>query len=260
MIGVIGHRDRQDGNRGDRRCRLAWRGVLLVATLSISSTSAAGRPAAASAFLGEIVVEAAEGTARAAGTGNSFGACSTGEPTTAAAGKRNGKVTVNVRPATCTDQGTVAAHRLPAGTYEVRYTSAATYTQEGDRWMRAPGPQGHCFAAANAEATRVLGSFSVDADGVGTWTGRLTPSTGGAAISGSDEPGRASNLCIGSQDPSLRPDHPTTGGPPGLQVPFRLLPGDARSAGPTRKQLMLVAAGGAGVAGMLALAGRRRRA
>ncbi len=242
----------------DRRRQRGRTWLLLAWSAALSVMVPAGS-AAASAFLGEMTVEGDDGAAAVVGTGNSYGHCSTRPPTKAAAGRVNGKVSLTVGPGACADEGSVGGdHQLLAGTYELRYTNTATYTLDDGVWSKPQTLEGHCFAAESEGATTVLGTFQVDEAGNGSWSGRLSPIAGEPQFA-TEEAARASNLCIGTQDPTLRPPYPSAGGRPGLQVPFLLLPGDPDDGllgGVPRP--VVVALAGAAVLAVVVLVARRR--
>lgn len=170
------------------------------------------------AFTGKMTVTGQQESTTVVGTGNSHGYCSTGRPTTAAAGTP--AVSLTVSPGQCADSGAVADHQLPAGIYEVRYNSVQTYTFDGTYWNMTPFTG--CFRAGNEATTSTIGTFEVDAAGNGSWTGVIVPKDPTQVYLA--QPGGASNLCIGSEDPNLRTPYPSTGGRPGLLAPYQLLP------------------------------------
>ena len=248
------------GSRAEhRRRRPRARNGLVVASSVALCVMVLSTAAAASALMGQATVEGDAGATTVVGTGNSFGYCTTGRPTTAAAGHVNGNVSLTVGPGACADEGSVGGdHQLPAGTYEVRYTNTAAYTLDDGVWTRPQSLEGHCFAAESEGATTVLGTFEVDAAGNGSWSGRLSPIAGEPQFA-TEEATQASNLCIGTQDPTLRPPYPSAGGRPGLQVPFRLLPGDPDEGllgGVPRP--VVVALAGVAVLAVVVLVARRR--
>lgn len=168
-------------------------------------------------FTGSAEVRGHDGTTEVVGTGNSHGYCSTGRPTTAAAGHLLDLITVEVKPGECADEGAFATHQLPAGTYEVRYNNEQAYTFDGTYWNMTP--QLGCFHPSNVDTSSIIGTFAVGADGFGEWTGTLgtAPFKGVTYFSSA---GTASNLCIGA--PSL-PATGFPGGKPGILAPFQLL-------------------------------------
>lgn len=164
-------------------------------------------------FMGQMTVDGHDGDTTVVGTGNSHAYCSTGRPTTAAAGHLTDSITATVSPATCNDDGAAGNHQLPNGSYEVRYNNAETYTFDGTYWNMTPGTG--CFRDANAATTTIIGSFNVR-KGSGSWTGTLGDPAGPDVFHG---PTTAGNFCIG--DPE---SHVTgSGGFPGMLAPYRLL-------------------------------------
>ncbi len=163
------------------------------------------------AFMGQMTVDGHDGDTTVVGTGNSHGYCSTGRPTTAAAGHLNDTVSLTVSPGKCADSGAIANHKLPAGVYEVRYNSAKTYTFDGTYWNMTPGTG--CFRPGNVSS--IIGTFNVDAAGNGSWSGLIVPTS---AVSPVPD---ASNFCIGSPTVGAQPG--TSGGFPGLLAPYQLL-------------------------------------
>lgn len=164
-------------------------------------------------FMGQMTVDGHNSDTTVVGTGNSHGYCSTGRPTTAAAGNITKSITATVSPATCNDSGAAGNHQLPDGSYEVRYNNAITYNFDGTYFNMIPGSG--CFRSANAATTTTIGSFNVSS-GNGSWTGTLGDPAGVDVFHG---PATAANFCIGD------PESTTTGsgGFPGLLAPYRLL-------------------------------------
>ncbi len=144
-------------------------------------------------FMGDVEAVGHDGSTRVVGTGNSHGYCSTGRPTTAAAGHLDDSISLTVRPGTCGDSGALASHQLPAGTYEVRYNNALSYNFDGTYWNMVSGTG--CFRSANASTTTTLGTFSIDSTGNGAWTGTLGTLKQAPYYA---TPLTASNLCIGA--------------------------------------------------------------
>lgn len=164
-------------------------------------------------FMGSMTVDGHDGDTTVVGTGNSHAYCSTGRPTTAAAGHLADSITATVSPGTCADPGALASHKLPRGSYEVRYNNANSYTFDGTFWVMTAGTG--CFRAANAATTTTIGSFNVDKNGNGSWTGTLGDPAGTDYFPG---PLNAANFCVGD------PQGPVgDGGFPGMLAPYRLL-------------------------------------
>lgn len=166
-------------------------------------------------FIGTLNLDGHDGDTTVVGTGNQHAYCSTGRPTTAAAGHLSDSITATVSPGTCSDPDAVANHKLPQGVYEVRYNNADTYTFDGTYFVMDPGTG--CFRAANAATTTLLGTFRVNGAGKGSWTGTIT--TAGSPVY--HGVGDAGNFCIGA--PTIVPDPSWSGGPPGMLAPYRLL-------------------------------------
>ena len=154
-------------------------------------------------FIGQMEVKGAEGSTTVVGTGNSHGYCSTGRPTTAAAGRLLDDVTATVSPGQCDDPNAAGAHQLPDGTYQVRYNNKQSYTFDGTYWNMNPGHG--CFNPAQATTSSVIGTFEIQ-NGSGEWTGKIVP-LGAPYFAPA---GEAANFCIGA-------------GGKGLLAPFRLL-------------------------------------
>ncbi len=161
-------------------------------------------------FMGQLTVDGHDGDTTVVGTGNSHGYCSTGRPTTAAAGHIDDSITATVSPAPekCKDKGATNKNKLPDGTYEVRFNHQTSYTFDGTQWNMIPGTG--CFASWNAVTTETIGSLTV-AGGHGSWTGTLFRSALGP-VPYFPPDGVAGNFCVGSA---------TTGN--GLLAPYRLL-------------------------------------
>jgi hypothetical protein len=135
------------------------------------------------------------------GTGSSHGYCSTGRPTTAAAGHLADSITATVSSGTC--NGT--SHKLAAGTYQVRYNNEKAYTFDGTYWNMLSNTG--CFLDTNASTTSTLGTMSISSTGAGSWTGTLGDPAG---VDYYPLSGEAANFCIGLNGY-------------GLLAPYRLL-------------------------------------
>ena len=164
-------------------------------------------------FMGQMTVDGHNSDTTVVGTGNSHAYCSTGRPTTAAAGNITKSITATVSPATCNDPGAAGNHQMPDGSYEVRYNNAITYTYDGTYFVMTPGTG--CFRSANASSTTTIGSFNVS-NGSGSWTGTLGDPAGTDIFHG---PTTAANFCVGDPESTTTGD----GGFPGLLAPYRLL-------------------------------------
>lgn len=190
------------------------KGVLFAFVTSASVLALASTAFACVTFMGQMEVKGHDGKTEVVGTGNSHGYCSTGRPTTAAAGHLGDPISLEVRPATCADPLAAGAHQLPDGTYEVRYRNFKSYTFDGTYWNMIGGTG--CFRSVNSETTTTLGTFAVSG-GRGSWSGSigLSDLKGVPVFSLASE---ANNFCIGA--PSLPP---VNGIIPGLLAPYQLL-------------------------------------
>lgn len=173
-------------------------------TVGVAVLASASMAMACVTFMGQLTVDGHDGDTTVVGTGNSHGYCSTGRPTTAAAGHLTDSITATVSPGTCSDSGALANHQLPNGTYEVRYNNAKSYTFNGTYWNMISGTG--CFRTANAATTSKLGTFTVSG-GSGSWTGTLGTLAGTAYF---PPAGEAANFCVGD-------------GTNGMLAPYRLL-------------------------------------
>lgn len=175
-------------------------------------------------FKGKMVVDGHDGDTTVVGTGNQHAYCSTGHPVTAAAGHLTDNITITVSPQTCSDTGAGGStnNKLPDGTYEVRYNSRTSYTDDGTKWTMI-GSSG-CFFPANAPTTSTLGQLSVTS-GSGSWTGTLLDGLNQALPSPlvpmPSPEGTAANICVGA--PGIAAGANDSGGAPGMLAPFRLL-------------------------------------
>lgn len=190
------------------------RGMVMASTTGAVLLGLASTAFACVTFMGKVEVIGHDGRTEVVGTGNSHAYCSNGRPTTAAAGHLTDSITINTKQGTCDDTGAAGNHQLPAGTYEVRFNNAATYTFDGTHWNMVPGTG--CFRDVNAATTTILaGPLTVDAAGEGTWTGTLGTLKQDPAFA---TPLTASNLCIGA------PTLPKVNGIiPGNLMPYQLL-------------------------------------
>lgn len=167
-------------------------------------------------FKGQMTVDGNDRDTWVKGTGNSHGYCSDGRPTTAAAGGVAENLTLRVSKADCNDPGASGTgHKLDAGTYQVRYNSASSYTFDGTYWNMIGGTG--CFRPGNSFT--LLGTFTVNSNGDGAWTGPMTGvPLGDPTVDQVANPDIVGNLCVGD------PAGPSgAGGPPGLLAPFELV-------------------------------------
>lgn len=177
------YRDNVKGRKG-----AVFATAVVAITMALDSTAFA-----CVAFLGEMLVAGHDGDTTVVGTGNSYGYCSTGRPTTAAAGHLTDNLTISVSPGSCSDSGARANHQLPEGTYEVRYNYEDGYTDDGKHWDIAS--RTGCFLSPDNDATTsLLSNFEVDGAGDRTWTGNLGGPDGTDYYPASS---KATNLCIG---------------------------------------------------------------
>lgn len=190
------------------------KGILFGSTTAALVMIPASIALACVTFVGELTVDGHDGDTTVVGTGNQHAYCSTGRPTTAAAGHLTDSVTAHYGKGQCADAGAVADQKPQEGVYEVRYNNADTYDFDGTSWVMVPGSG--CFRPANAATTTLLGTFTVGSNGKGTWTGQIV--TAGAPVF--HGPSDAANFCIGA--PTLPPPPGATLAP-GMLAPFRLL-------------------------------------
>lgn len=167
-------------------------------------------------FKGQMTVDGTLGDTWVKGTGNSHGYCSDGKPTTRAASHVGDTISLTVSKADCNDTNAAGAnHKLDAGTYEVRYNSAPSYTFDGTHWNMTGGTG--CFRPGNSFT--LLGVFTVNSNGDGSWSGPMAGvPLGDPNVDPLVNPDVVGNLCVGNQ---LGPSGP--GGPPGLLAPFELV-------------------------------------
>lgn len=186
------------------------RGMVMASTTGAVLLGLASTAFACVTFMGKVNVTGHDGSTTVVGTGNSHAYCSDGRPTTAAAGHLEDSITINASEGTCAG----VAHKLPEGTYEVRYNNSPSYTFDGTYWSMLQGKG--CFRPENASTTTILdGPLTIDAAGNGSWTGTL-----GALkqLPSFATPLTASNLCIGA------PTLPKVNGIiPGMLAPYQLL-------------------------------------
>lgn len=183
-------------------------------------------------FKGDFKVQGATQTGNTVtGSGGGHSYCPGYGPTTAAAGPMGSKVDVEVEPAsacnpyTYTNPATGAKvdlpNQLPDGPYEVRLNTAKAYTgEDGSAWTMVGGSG--CFRAANAATTTLLGFMQVES---GRGSAELV-------VAGKDptfvnQPGEASNICVGQQDNAVTgaPVPPPLPGEfkAGMLAPFRVV-------------------------------------
>jgi len=162
-------------------------------------------------FVGSLTVDGHDGDTTVVGKGNAHDYCTTGRPTTAAAGHVGDTVSLAYGPGSCADSGTLTSYSPPDGVYEVRYNNADAYNVVGGTWTLVNGTG--CFNSANARTTTLLGAFTVSG-GSGAWTGTIVTAGTPAPLGLGD----AHNFCVGA--PTLE----VPGGDPGMLAPFRLLP------------------------------------
>lgn len=227
------------------------RSVLFVAATMAAVLGLASTALACVTFRGRMAVVGTLGSTTVEGDGFAHAYCNQN----VAAGLPNGRpVTAAAAPATAsspiavvtapgvicrdyldTSTNTTQPNRLPAGVYEIRFNQGAivppgttstlgqpayNYGGPGDPYWTMTAGTG-CFRASNAGTTTTLGTFNVDADGVGA--GQFTLNPNAAFPSG---PTDAYNICIGHM---FLPDGvtpaPTTGpgGRAGLLAPFQLI-------------------------------------
>jgi len=169
--------------------------------------------------------------------GQIFEYCSTGRPTTAAAGHLHDTVKVKVEPATCNDPGAPAGtHLMEAGLYDVSYNHMVTHTYDGTNW-NWEGVGTGCYRRAGS-TSHTMGYMTVDATGNGSWTGPIDPA--GTVTNGPTAPdffsagpvgvgSTAGSICVGAEidDPSDPGDARSTSAGylqrDGMIAPFRLL-------------------------------------
>lgn len=162
-------------------------------------------------FKGKMDLTGENGSTSVVGTGNSHGYCSTGRPTTAAAGTEGSAVSLTVSPGTCADAGALSSHQLDSGTYLVKFNNELSYNFDGTYWNMVSSTG--CFLSDNSATTSDLGSFTVDTAGNGSWSGALSPINGTRFYAG---PTTASNFCIGRSEL-------VNNKRPGMLAPFQLL-------------------------------------
>lgn len=191
------------------------RGILMASTTGALLLGLASTAFACVTFMGKVEAVGRLGSTTVVGTGNSHAYCSNGRPTTAAAGNLADSITINTLAGTCADAGAAGNHQLPAGTYEVRFNNdSSSYTFDGTHWTMTAGKG--CFRDVNAATSTILaGPLTIDAAGVGTWTGTLGTLKQVPVFA---TPLTASNLCIGA------PTLPKVNGIiPGMLMPYQLL-------------------------------------
>lgn len=159
--------------------------------------------------LGQMTVDGDDGDTTVVGLGATGGHqyCSTGRPTSAAAGHIQDNILVTVDPASCADSGTVVNHQLPDKTYEVRYTNKKSFNFTGTQYTLITGTG--CYSTPAASSTTTPGSINV-VDGSGLWTGQLGTLAGAAYYSLT--PLEAAQICV--YDPASHT---------GMIAPYRLL-------------------------------------
>lgn len=172
------------------------RGMLFAAAMVAALMALGGTAFACVTFMGKAEVKGDDGTTEVVGTGNSHGYCSDGRPTSAAAGHLDDSITIKVKPGECADDGALANHQLPEGTYQVRYNNELSYTYDGTYWNMIS--KTGCFHPDNTDTSSVLGTFDIDANGFGSWTGSLSGSDLKGAAPHFATPLTASNICIGA--------------------------------------------------------------
>lgn len=184
-----------------------------VAVLGMASTAFA-----CVTFKGQMTVDGHDGSTWVEGTGNSHGYCSTGVPTSAAAGHLADTIDVTVAPGTCGDSGALANHQMEDGTYLVKYNNKKSYNLVSGTWEMVSNTG--CFWSGNSAtvsdgdpATFVVGGQNNIGSGHGTWSGTLGTLSGTAYYPSSTE---AANFCVGAQNSD-------SSGRTGMLAPFRLL-------------------------------------
>lgn len=173
-------------------------GTLFASAVGAALMAMSGTAFACVTFMGQMLVDGHDGDVTVIGTGNSHAYCA--QPTTAAAGHLADSITATVAPSTCA--GT--SHKLPNGTYEVRYNNEKSYTFDGTKWTMIPSLG--CFLAENAATTTKLGTMQVT-NGAGSWTGKLGDPAG---LDYYPLIGEAANFCVGLSGK-------------GMLAPYRLL-------------------------------------
>lgn len=168
------------------------------------------------------------------GAGYAHAYCTGGEPTSAAGGQANARVTVDTDVATgsCSNYihptlGT-QSNQLPPGVYEVRFNQGAlvngvstwgakSYTEGASSWTMTPGTG--CFRAENAPTTKTIGHMVIGIDGKPVGGPQSFDLNADPAYP--SQPGEAYNFCIGEAVGS-EPGGPF-GGRVGLLAPFRII-------------------------------------
>jgi len=168
------------------------RGILFASTVVATVLTLGSAAFACVTFMGDVEAVGQQGSTRVVGKGNSHGYCSTGRPKTAAAGNLSQSITITARPGGCNDPAALKSHKLPAGTYETRFNNELAYNFDGTYWTMVQNTG--CFLSDNAGTTTTLGTFPINSDGNGSWSGNLgtlkqDPFYATALT--------ASNLCIG---------------------------------------------------------------
>lgn len=166
------------------------RGIVFAFTTGAALLASASMAVACVTFKGKMVVDGNDGDTTVVGKGNSHGYCTTGRPTTAAAGQLADSITATVSPGTCGDGGALANHQLPDKTYQVRFNNIKAYTFGGTYWTMISGAG--CFNTAHTLTTKTVGSLVVTS-GSGSWTGSLGTIPGTYQT----QPGEAGNFCVG---------------------------------------------------------------
>lgn len=190
------------------------KGILFGFTTVAGFLALASVASACVTFMGNMEVKGHDGITKVAGAGKPMTYCSTGQPTTAAAGHLDDPIRVEVKPTVCADAGAAGANQLPDGTYEVRYMNRRSYTFDGTYW-RADAGTG-CFHSRDAAWTSTLGSFTVT-NGTGEWDGDIGLNDIAGLLPVFSLDNEANLLCIGA------PTVPPVNGIPGMHAPYRLL-------------------------------------
>jgi len=172
------------------------RGMVFGFLTGAAALSMASAAFACVTFMGKVNVVGADGATEVVGKGNAHGYCSTGRPTTAAAGNLGEIIKITASEGTCGDTGALATgNKLPAGSYQVRFNNELSYGYDGTYWTMVP--ETGCFHPLNTATSSTIGSFDIDANGDGSWEGTLDADdvNGGPPVYAT--PLTASNICIG---------------------------------------------------------------
>jgi hypothetical protein len=205
----------------DRRRQMAImsrKRVLFTFATGLAVLGMASTAFACVTFKGQMTVDGHDGSTWVEGTGNSHGYCSTGVPTSAAAGHLTDTIDVTVAPGTCADDGAEPEHMMENGTYLVKYNNKKSYNLVSGTWEMVSNTG--CFWSGNSAtvsdgdpSTFQVGGPGTGGDGHGTWSGTLGTLSGTPYYPSSTE---AANFCVGAENSD-------SSGRTGLLAPFRLL-------------------------------------